>query len=83
MIQGHADAYVHTTFIKKWDICAGNAIINAKGGRMTTIEGRNIDYSKGDPGNENGLVASLKNHNVYLEKLRPGFLELKKKKAEH
>ncbi|RZC36545.1 inositol monophosphatase 3, partial [Asbolus verrucosus] len=28
---GKVDAYLHITAIKKWDICAGNAIINAMG----------------------------------------------------
>lgn len=29
---GNVDSYMHATEIKKWDICAGNAIINAKKG---------------------------------------------------
>lgn len=31
-----ADVYIHITFIKKWDICAGAAILNALG-NVTTI----------------------------------------------
>lgn len=31
-----ADVYVHITFIKKWDICAGAALLNALG-NVTTI----------------------------------------------
>lgn len=31
-----ADTYVHITFIKKWDICAGAALLSALG-NVTTI----------------------------------------------
>ena len=54
---GNASAYVHSTLIKKWDICAGNAIINGLGGKMTTLHDAIIDYS--DPNltvNQNGLI---------------------------
>ncbi|XP_040000641.1 inositol monophosphatase 3 isoform X2 [Xiphias gladius] len=53
-----ADVYVHITFIKKWDICAGAALLNALGGHMTTLKGEDIDYS-GTPLNKGGLVASV------------------------
>lgn len=32
-----ADVYVHVTFIKKWDICAGAAILNALGNLTIVI----------------------------------------------
>ncbi|KAM6919267.1 inositol monophosphatase 3 [Xenentodon cancila] len=64
-----ADIYVHITFIKKWDICAGAALLNALGGHMTTLKGENIDYS-GTPLNKGGLVASVGlNHKAILERL--------------
>ncbi|XP_041848687.1 inositol monophosphatase 3 [Melanotaenia boesemani] len=64
-----ADVYVHITFIKKWDICAGAAVLNALGGNMTTLKGEDIDYS-GTPLNNKGLVASVGvNHKALLEKL--------------
>ncbi|KAM7378774.1 hypothetical protein PAMP_004372 [Pampus punctatissimus] len=64
-----ADAYVHITFIKKWDICAGAALLNALGGHMTTLKGEDIDYS-GTPLNKGGLVASVNvDHKAILEKL--------------
>ncbi len=34
---GREDAYVHVTLIKKWDLCAGNAILNSMGGAMTDL----------------------------------------------
>ncbi|XP_022617516.1 inositol monophosphatase 3 [Seriola dumerili] len=64
-----ADVYVHTTFIKKWDICAGAALLNALGGHMTTLKGQDIDYS-GPPLNKGGLVASVGvDHKAILERL--------------
>ncbi|XP_076601116.1 inositol monophosphatase 3 [Chaetodon auriga] len=64
-----ADVYIHITFIKKWDICAGAALLNALGGQMTTLKGEDIDYS-GTPVNKGGLVASVGvDHKAILEKL--------------
>uniref|UniRef100_A0AAV2JV96 inositol-phosphate phosphatase n=1 Tax=Knipowitschia caucasica TaxID=637954 RepID=A0AAV2JV96_KNICA len=53
-----ADIYVHITFIKKWDICAGDALLRALGGHMTTLKGEAIEYSD-TPLNKGGLVASV------------------------
>lgn len=61
LVNGNADVYIHVTAIKKWDICAGNAILNALGGSMVTKDKKLITY--GDPAqvlNDNGLIASLK-----------------------
>lgn len=64
-----ADMYVHVTFIKKWDICAGNALLTALGGHMTTLKGEEIDYS-GVACNNGGLLASVKvNHQALVAKL--------------
>jgi len=60
-------AYVHTTLIKKWDICAGDALLRHFDGKMTQLSGQNINYDKSlDPKNEGGLVASLHNHEKVL-----------------
>ncbi|XP_074545364.1 inositol monophosphatase 3 [Halichoeres trimaculatus] len=64
-----ADIYVHITFIKKWDICAGAALLKALGGQMTTLKGEDIDYSD-TPLNKGGLVATIGvDHKAVLEKL--------------
>ncbi|XP_060899858.1 inositol monophosphatase 3 [Labrus mixtus] len=64
-----ADVYIHITFIKKWDICAGAALLNALGGSMTTLKGEDIDYSD-TPLNKGGLVASVGvDHKAVLERL--------------
>ena len=73
VVEKNADLYLHTTVIKKWDICAGNAILSATGGKMTTRKGEKIDYSlKGDPQNSDGLVVAATEHEhaEYLEMLK-------------
>ncbi|XP_026463108.1 putative inositol monophosphatase 3 [Ctenocephalides felis] len=72
--QGNATVYIHTTVIKKWDICAGNAILNYLDGDMTTLVGDKIDYSStSNPKNEGGLLAALKDHKMYVEQLKSRF----------
>ena len=73
---------MHVTRIKKWDICAGNAIIMSVKGRMTTLENRNIDYSMGDPVNDYGLLATRSNHEEFVKILKPAAEELRLKNAE-
>lgn len=71
VIEGDVDAYIHVTMIKKWDICAGNAILNAVNGNMTTLDGLPIDYSSREEyTNEGGVLATLYNYKYYLPKLQ-------------
>lgn len=68
--ENQADAYIHVTLIKKWDICAGDALLHALGGKMTTLDGNSIDY--GDPNivkNEKGLIATTHDHEKFVQKL--------------
>ena len=70
VIRGNVDGYVHVTCIKKWDICSGDAILQALGGNMTTLDGKKMDYSPHlSPKNEHGLLATLSNHDKMREKL--------------
>lgn len=81
VIKGKADAYVHITLIKKWDICAGNAVLSALNGKMTTLEGDTIDYKAGgDVKNHDGLLvtAAGNDHYEYLSKLSKVAEEAKK-----
>jgi len=71
VIKGTQDAYIHTTLIKKWDICAGAAILNALGGKMTTLNGDTIDFGRADQEkNEGGLLATMHQHVEFLDKLK-------------
>lgn len=69
-----ADIYIHVTFIKKWDICAGDAILKSVGGQMTTLKGEQINYS-GSEGNTGGLLASIKTDHTALVKRLPNWEE--------
>lgn len=73
VLRGNADLYLHVTQIKKWDICAGNAVLNAARGKMTTLLGKEVDYSfKGNAVNEDGLLAAAPGHmqQRYLDKIK-------------
>ncbi|XP_029447176.1 inositol monophosphatase 3 [Rhinatrema bivittatum] len=75
--QEQADVYMHTTYIKKWDICAGNALLHALGGHMTTLRGEEIIYT-GSDGNDGGILASIgMDHSALALKLRDKLPDLK------
>ncbi|XP_055608709.1 putative inositol monophosphatase 3 [Uranotaenia lowii] len=72
VLHNNATAYIHSTAIKKWDICAGNAILNAVGGRMTDLKNQEITYNDRDAFvNDNGLLAAAANvvHELYIRKI--------------
>lgn len=70
VVFNNATAYMHTTNIKKWDLCAGNAILSALGGRMTTLEDEPISYHAGDSAlNEKGVLATLRHHSYYATRV--------------
>lgn len=53
-------------YSQKWDLCAGNAIVNAVGGKMTSLKGDPISYAvDSDHGVNDGLLVEL-NKNVIL-----------------
>ena len=68
-----ADLYFHTTVIKKWDTCAGDALISGVKGAMTTRKGRYITYDPDMPSTiSDGLIVanSQDAHSRYFYKLR-------------
>ncbi|KAG8040818.1 hypothetical protein G9C98_001806 [Cotesia typhae] len=67
---GNVSAYIHMTAIKKWDVCAGAAIINALGGTITSLSGEPmVDFRSTDSLIFNhGLLAAMTDHSWYLNK---------------
>ena len=73
VMEGYADAYVHNTLIKKWDICAPNALIDSVDGHMSSLEGYSISYSMDeDVRHETGVLASYSyvKHQKLFSKLK-------------
>jgi 3'(2'), 5'-bisphosphate nucleotidase len=57
--QGSAEAYVDTGGgLKRWDVCAVDALVTAAGGRVSDVAGAPIDYRGESLVCERGLVAS-------------------------
>uniref|UniRef100_A0A6B2EAL2 Putative inositol monophosphatase 3 n=1 Tax=Phlebotomus kandelakii TaxID=1109342 RepID=A0A6B2EAL2_9DIPT len=71
VISGNATAYLHTTAIKKWDVCAGDAILRAVGGRMTNLLNEELSYGPHGPVlNAKGLLAAFKSHHeTYIDRI--------------
>ena len=72
VILGKADAYLHITKIKKWDLCAGHGILSALGGKLTSLTGEDIDYrpaadAKQDVLVHNGFVAAVNDFDWFSE----------------
>ncbi|XP_015438191.1 PREDICTED: putative inositol monophosphatase 3 [Dufourea novaeangliae] len=70
VVSGNATAYVHITAIKKWDICAGTAILTALGGTVTQLfDQQIISFGPSDSRVLTlGLLATMSNHAWYLDK---------------
>ena len=71
LMKGHADIYLHKTYIKKWDICAPNVFLTyATEGQMTTLHGDPISYDfESDFVNKDGIFASAKPNFVKVRRV--------------
>ncbi|XP_063623598.1 putative inositol monophosphatase 3 [Cydia splendana] len=69
VVNGTYDIYLHTSVIKKWDLCAGDAIIKSVDGKMTTTKGDAIDYSPNEVKVTDGVLVTRYDHEYYLGKL--------------
>uniref|UniRef100_A0A1I7T736 inositol-phosphate phosphatase n=2 Tax=Caenorhabditis tropicalis TaxID=1561998 RepID=A0A1I7T736_9PELO len=71
LVNGTAELYLHTTAIKKWDTCAGDAILRTMGGAMLDLEGEPLRYSSADPIlNKKGLLGTVRNPYTYFRKFQ-------------
>lgn len=72
VLHGNASAYIHTTAIKKWDICAGNAILDNLNGKMTNLDDVELEYgASAKPLNGRGVLASYSDeHDKLIDKIR-------------
>jgi len=52
--EGNADIYPRHGPTMEWDVAAGHAVLEAAGGRMTTVEGETFAYGKAGEGFRNG-----------------------------
>lgn len=74
LLKGEADLYLHKTYIKKWDLCAPNALIRfgSQGGVMTTLNGDKLDYGfQADTLNRDGIFATARNDLVKYKDMLP------------
>lgn len=68
---GGAEAYVAPGRAgHRWDVCAGEALVVAAGGRLTDAAGDPIDYRSRELANQTGIVATNgRTHDAILERL--------------
>ncbi|KAM7538998.1 hypothetical protein Aperf_G00000054829 [Anoplocephala perfoliata] len=85
LLEGVAHAYIYAnTGCKRWDTCAGEALINTIGGRVTGVDGRQYSYAADvKPTNYRGVIVTPNAtwHDSYLERLPPRIVETLVSKA--
>lgn len=59
VLSSRVAAYIHTTLIKGWDVCAGDAVLRAAGGYMVDLNGKALMYQPEDPSQRGGIFAVL------------------------
>ena len=72
VLEEYADYYLHVTPIKKWDVCAPDALLRASHGSLTTLTNRTISYDhrSSDMLITEGLLGTYKrNHQEILRLL--------------
>ncbi|KFD56952.1 hypothetical protein M514_02209 [Trichuris suis] len=72
VLNGSANFYVHTVAVEKWNLCAADAIFQAAGAQLTSVNGVELTYStEEDPTASGGFLASLDHHYYYVSRMLP------------
>ncbi|CAI4230938.1 unnamed protein product [Auanema sp. JU1783] len=72
VVNGTAEIYVHQTAIKKWDTCAGDAVLRALGGAMLDLTGEPLKYGPtSEIVNRNGLIGTVQDPYSYYKLVQP------------
>eukprot|EP00064_Thunnus_orientalis_P003971 superscaffoldBa00000347_g3982 len=77
LVEGKASAYVFASpGCKKWDTCAGEAILHAVGGKLTDMHGNAYRYDANVKHmNSAGVLATLRNHEYYISRVPQSVLQ--------
>lgn len=69
--------YLHVTAIKKWDTCAGDALLRSVDGAMLDLEGLKLTYNPDeDFVFKHGLLAAAKFPYTHFQQLKSHFKKL-------
>jgi len=72
LAEGQAEVYISSSSrTGEWDVAAGKIILEEAGGKITDINGNELEFNKQTPFNTNGFVGSNKiNHNQIIKALK-------------
>ena len=72
VLEGKADTYIYPSIgTKKWDTCAGDALLCTVGGKLTDIHGKLLSYEGDETNvrNRQGLIVTMSGHEEILAKV--------------
>jgi inositol monophosphatase 3 len=71
IVRGDYDVYVHSEQIRKWNLCAGQALLRTANGRLTDLKGDEIDFkSEFEYNVDDGILASKYEHHDLVRALK-------------
>ena len=72
VLEGLVDIYLFPSVgTKKWDTCAGEALVHATGGKLTDILGRQLVYSGQADNimNSEGIIVTMRGHDDLVARI--------------